>query len=262
MAARAAVQSLPQAVPAFFRMAGEQLVYLDPEPDRWRVSSLREMSEAWSYDHFINFENVPEAALGAAHRYAYLTAVRASGLEQPEQVGLLPFRIVELYQRLVTEWTLWRRESDPARRAWIEARIVNDAGLLGHYVTDGAQPHHTTIHYEGWAQGAPNPEGYNLDRGFHGRFETGFVQAHVTQRDVSRGGGPPRPVDGDVRSAVVRYLRSTHELVEDLYRLDRDVGFAVSGSPRAEAVDYAASRLAAGAEMLAVLWLSAWEESR
>jgi hypothetical protein len=262
MAARAAVASLPSRVPDFFRAAREQLVFLDPEPDRWRVGSRVEMREAWSYDHFVNLENVPEGALDAPHRYAYLTVLREEGNLQPEQLGLLPFRILELYQRLVTEWSLWRREADPQRRAWIEGRILNDAGLLGHYVTDGSQPHHTTIHYDGWAPSVSNPDAYSTEGGFHGRFEAAFVDAHVSQEDVNRHVEAPRSMAGATRAGVMSYLLSTHALVEDLYRLDRDIGFDPGGPSRAETVDFASERLAAGAQMLAVLWLSAWEESR
>jgi hypothetical protein len=262
IAARAAVASLPTEVPGFFRAAAEQLVYLDPEPDRWRVGSRVEMREAWSYDHFINLESIPDGALDAPHRYAYLATLRDEGRMQPEEVGLLPFRIVELYQRLVTEWALWRRESDPQRRAWIEDRILNDAGLLGHYVTDGSQPHHTTIHYDGWEGNSPNPEAYGTDPGFHGRFEAAFVDVHVSQEDVSRRMEPPRSIAGAARAGVISYLRSTHTLVDELYRLDRDIGFDPSRPSSAETVDFAAERLASGARMLAVLWLSAWEESR
>jgi hypothetical protein len=262
MAARVALSVLPNEVPAFFREAGDQLVYLDPEPDRWRVSSRPEMSGAWAPDHFINFEDVPDAALDAPNRYAYLTALGAAGVERPQQVGFLPFTIVERYERLVTEWELWRRESDAQRRSWIEARIVDDAGILGHFVTDGSNPHHTTIHFNGWAEGVPNPEGFTRDRSFHARFEAAFVDAFVTEADVSRRVGPPISVAGRARPAVISYLRSTQEHVPELYRLDRDVGFDPSGPARPETVAFAADRLAEGAWMLAVLWLSAWEESR
>jgi len=34
--------------------------------------------------------------------------------------------------------------------AFIEHKIVFYAGWLGHYVGDGSQPLHTTIHYNGW----------------------------------------------------------------------------------------------------------------
>jgi hypothetical protein len=262
MATRAALTALPADMPVFFREAAEQLVYLDPEPDRWRVTGRDEAFGAWSFDHFINLENVPEAALEARDRYAYLYAVRAAGVEEPHRVGMLPFAIAERYQRLVTEWELWRRESDPERRSWIEARIVNDAGILGHFVTDGSNPHHVTIHYNGWADGAANPEGYTRDRGFHARFEAAFVDAHVQQRDVTQRTGPAISVAHRARPAVMSFLRSTQETVEELYRLDRDVGFDPDAPPHPQTVDFAAERLAAGAQMLAVLWLSAWEESR
>lgn len=262
MAARAAMSVVPADIPDFFSAAEDQLVYLDPEPDRWRVATRREMSDAWAPDHYVNFEDVPPQALQADNRYAYVAALHEAGHARPDQAGFLPFTIVELYQRLVTEWELWRGESDPDRRSWIQSRIIYDAGIMGHFVTDGAQPHHTTIHYNGWATGVANPEGYTRDRTFHARFETDFVDAHLTQPDVSRRTQAPGSAAGRAREAVMGYLAETHSLVEELYRLDRDVGFDPVGPPRPQTTSFAAERLAAGASMLALLWWSAWEESR
>ena len=262
MAARAAVEGIPRDMPHFFRAAGDALVYLNPEPDRWRSRALREMDQALSYDHYIDLENVPGPALDASDRYAFMRELRRAGMERPERdAGFLPFRIVELYQRLVTEWRLWR-EADPRTRPLIEARIVNDAGVMGHYVTDAAQPHHTTIHYNGWNEQAPNPEGFTYDRSFHGRFESAFVDAHVRQDDVIRRvRGEPASVAGAARRAVMDYIQSSHDLVTTLYRLDRDHGFDPGGRAAPETVDFAAERLAAGADMLRTLWWSAWIES-
>ena len=250
-------------MPAFFREAGNQLVYLDIEPDRWRSGNLTEMDQAWSYDHYIDLENIPDGALSAPDRFVFLRALYDARLERPERdAGFLPFRIVELYQRVVTEWRMWRAETDPEKRSWIEARIINDAGLLGHYVTDGSQPHHTTIHFNGWSPGAADPRAYTEDPLFHARFKRYFVEAHVTQPDVSqRVERRPRSVAGSARAAVLDYLRASHATVDALYRLDRDVGFDPDGPLRPEAHDFAADRLAAGASMLAVLWRSAWDES-
>lgn len=263
MAARAAVSVLPEEVPPFFREADEQLVYLNPEPDRWRVAEHEEMDQAFAYDHYIDMENVPQGALDASNRFEFLRILYAAGIPQPERdVGFLPYRILELYQRLVTQWRLWRAEEDPERRDWIAQRIVNDAGVLGHYVTDGSQPHHTTIHFNGWALRVPNPERFNRDPRFHARFERHFVDAHVTDADVARYMGyPPTPVVGWVKEAVLAHILQAHQLVETLYRLDRDIGFDPD-EPAAEAtVEFAASRIAAGAQMLAGLWFSAWLES-
>jgi len=157
MAARTATAALPSAMPAFFRGAADQLVYLDSEPDRWRNFELREMDQAWSYDHYVDLENVPDGALDTPDRFEFLKALYDAGLEKPERDGgFLPYRIIEVYQRVVTEWRMWRSEDDTQKKQWIEARILNDAGILGHYVTDASQPHHTTIHFNGWSAGAPN----------------------------------------------------------------------------------------------------------
>jgi hypothetical protein len=61
-------------------------------------------------------------------------------------------------------------------------------------------------------------------------------------------------------ATVVAYLRRTFETVPTLYRIERDVGFDPRAEARPAAHDFTADRLAAGAEMLASLWLSAWAE--
>lgn len=263
MAARAAAETLPSDLPSFFRDAGEQLVYLDPEPDRWRSRPLREMDQAWSYDHYIDLENVPEGALDRGDRWTYLKALYDARLPKPERDGgFLPFRIVEMYQRLVTEWRLWRAESDPERKAWIQERIVNDAGILGHYVADAANPHHTTIHFNGWNADEPNPEGFTTSNDFHWRFESVFVKARVGYGDVrARVPDQTNDVAGDARAAVMRYIRESNSRVATLYRLEKNVGFDPDGPPRQETQDFAAARLAVGAGMLRDLWWSAWRES-
>ena len=264
MAARAAVLVLPEEVPAFFREAGEQLVYLNPEPDRWRVREHEEMDQAFAYDHYIDLENVPQGALDARNRFEFLRMLYAAQIELPERdVGFLPFRILEIHQRLVTEWRLWRAEADPVRRGWIAQRIVNDAGILGHYVTDASQPHHTTIHFNGWSRGVTNPERFTLDPRFHARFERYFVEAHVTDADVVRfmSMQPPTGLAGWIREAVMAHILASHEQVEMLYRLDRDIGFDPDEPAHEATVNFAASRIAAGAQMLSALWFSAWDAS-
>ena len=264
MAARAAAASLPREMPAFFRDAAPQLVYLNPEPDRWRVREQREMDQAFQYDHYVDMENLPEGAFDAPDRFTYLRILYEAGLDSPERdAGFLPYRITELYQRLVGGLRMWRAEGNPERREWIEERIVNDAGILGHYVTDASQPHHTTIHFNGWALETPNPEGYTRDGRFHARFERYFVEAHVTDADLARymPAGDPASVAGRIGEAVRAHILESHAEVETLYRLDRDVGFDPERPAAPEARDFAAERLAAGARMLASLWWSAWLES-
>jgi len=268
MAARAAASTLPDDMPTFFLAADEQLVFLAPEPDRWKDRSRREMDQAWTYDHYIDFENVPPGALDEPDRFAFLAALYEAApyggrLDRPERdAGFLPYRILELHQRLVTEWRLWSEASEGSeRRQGIEERIINDAGILGHYVTDGSQPHHTTIHFNGWDSGTSNPERFTTDRDFHSRFERFFVEAHVTQADIDQRMETELPAaPEDVRDSVFAFLYGTFAEVETLYRLDRDVGFDPDRAATSAARDFTADRLAAGADMLRLLWWSAWLE--
>ncbi len=268
MAARAAVEILPPSMPSFVRTAGDRLAWLNPEPDRWRSRDLGAMDQAFSYDHYIDLENVPAGALDAPNRWRFLAALYEAGIERPERdVGFLPYRIEELYQRLLTGFRQWRTTTGP-EKAWIEERILNDAGVLGHYVTDGSQPHHTTIHFNGWnasgAQQAPNPEGFSVERDFHARFETGFVRAHVRYEDVRRR-MPRRALEigtpDQVGEAVRAFLLETHDQVPALYRLENTSRFDPEGSATDDQVDFTADRLAAGATLLGALWWSAWLDS-
>lgn len=261
MAGRAAATALPADLPEFFRDAADQLAYLNYEPDRWRGDSFRELNEAMRYDHYVDFEVIPDTILTRVDRFQYLYALQDSGMANPPRdAGLLPFRIVELYQRLVTQWQLWRVEEDPAIRRMIEERIINDAGILGHYVTDGANPHHTSVHHNRWAEGYPNPRGFTTEPGFHGRFESAYVQHNVTVADIlPHVRAQPRTVT-DVRADVMAYLEHSHARLERLYELDLQERFGPETRGTAHHA-FAIERLAAGTNMLRDLWWSAYAES-
>jgi hypothetical protein len=261
---RAAAAGLPAAMPAFFRGEADRLAYLNGEPDRWRNRAVPAMDQAWSYDHYLWLENVPGEALRAPDRFSFMDSLHAAGGPPHDlrNVGLLPYRTLELYQRLVAEWRLWRPESDGDRRRWIEERIINDAGILGHYVMDASNPHHTSKHHNRWHPDDPNPEGFTADPAFHGGFERVFVEARIRPEDVnSRVTGPARSVAGNAWRAILDGIMDSHGQVQQLFRLQRDIGFDPAGPLRAETRNFAAERIAAGARTLRDLWWSAWLES-
>jgi hypothetical protein len=259
LSGKAAGTRLPKEMPGFFRKAADQLEYLNPEPDRWRSKVMLEMNEAFAYDHFLDLEMVPVSALDLEDRYAYLVAVFQSGVKQPETAGLLHFHIVELYQRLRTEFNLWRNSKDKKSRKWIEQRILNDAGTLGHYVSDGANPHHATVHYNGWAQGYPNPNNYTTDNTFHGRFESEYVRTHIVIDDLLPSLTEPRLIENP-RAETIAYIKRSNSLVEQLYQLDKRMRYdAQTSAP--EHKRFAVDRLNAGIEMLRALWWTAWVKS-
>lgn len=257
---RAAVTSLPETMPPFFRAAADQLAWLNAEPDRWRDRDVAAMDEAWKYDHYVDFEVIPPAALQAPDRFSYLHELhRTTDLEQPARdAGLLPYRMLELYQRLVQGFRLWQDAAgDSARRVWIEERIINDAGILGHYVTDGANPQHTSVHHNGWNESYPNPRGYTTDRTFHSRFESRFVEARISVNDVvPRITAQPRRLS-DARADILSYLRASNAQLDRLYQLEQQQPFGPENTAAAHR-EFAVQRLVAGAEMLRALWWTAW----
>lgn len=259
MAGKAAALALPDTMPLFFRQSADQLAYLNPEPDRWRSDVEAKVDpalrDAYNADHFINLERVPAAALLAPNRFAYLAELRKAGIEQPESAGMSPFAILELFQRLRAESRLWRGATDEKTRQWIEQRIINDAGILGHYVTDSANPLHTSIHHHGWV--GENPNGYAVDKDTHARFEGRFVRARVTQADVSTRVERTPKLLAEPRAEILKYVQASHAQLEPLYQVDKRARFDEHTTAE-ENTRFTAERLAFGATMLRDLWWTAW----
>jgi len=260
MVGLAAASHLPEDMPQFFRDAREQLGWLNYDPDRWRNQGMVESNEAWQYDHFIDLEAIPDAALEQTSRFGYVLALQAAGIDRPENMGLLPFRVIELTQRLTQGFRQWRAETDPQARSWLEQRIINDAGILGHYVADGANPHHSTIHYNGWSDDAPNPAGYTTERTFHRRFESDYVSAHIQLADVEAKSVASARVLNPLRTDVIAYLRRTNSTVRRLYELEKVEPFG-EHTTSADHKAFTVERLAAGADMLRSIWYTAWRNS-
>src|SRR5262249_34055357 len=170
----AAARALPPSAPAFLRDAARQLAYLNPEPDRWRdrTESMIDpaLDRGTASDHFIDIEMAPPAvlaqALKARDRYGYYDTLTAAGVKA-YTMGFLPFAMLEGAQKLRIDFRNWRTAPD-SLKPWIEQRIIDDAGILGHFVADASNPAHTTVHYNGWT--GANPNGYATDNRFHSRF--------------------------------------------------------------------------------------------
>lgn len=254
----AAAQHLPDDMPAFFRNASARLSFLGPEPDRWRDNRelYKALSEVNGPDHFLdidkpeNFEALPN------DRYLYADWLRAQGKE-PKDIGFLPYSMLEGYQKVQVLFRLWRDPKHAADREQIEQNIVYYAGVLGHYVGDGSQPLHATIHYNGWSTSA-NPELMTREP-LHWRFEGEYVKAQIKFDDFSGLVKKARALQ-DPFSDIVSYLVESYKLAPEVYRMDKTARWE-SSNTRPESKRFVAARLAAGSQMLANLWYTAWLNS-
>ena len=276
----AAVRGLPEEMPAFLRTPGAaaEVGELSREPDRTKGGGQphdRERDTA----HFIDLDdaahvmNATGPSIDALPRLKseYDAALVAAGLDV-DDAGYLPYAIWDGYQQLVRDFATWRvlnaaeaRESDPGKRAWYredrlrrEALILRDMGYLGHYVGDGSQPHHTTIHYNGWSRDVPNPEGFTTSRQTHGAFENAFT-GRVARLDAVEAAMTAPRLDGfDLRARVPAYLKTTLAEVLPFYQLEKSGAFGET-DVRGEA--FVRARLAAGASELRDLFILAWRDS-
>ena len=276
----AAVRALPDELPTFLRTPGAaaEVGELSREPDRTKGGGQphdRERDTA----HFIDLDatahvmNATGPSIDALPRLKseYDAALVAAGLDV-DDAGYLPYAIWDGYQQLVRDFATWRvlnaaeaRETDPGKRAWYredrlrrEALILRDMGYLGHYVGDGSQPHHTTIHYNGWSRDVPNPEGYTTSRQTHGLFEGAFT-ARVARLDAVEAAMTAPQLDGfDLRARVPAYLKATLAQVLPFYQLEKAGGFAEGD---ARGAGFTIERLAAGASELRDLYVLAWRDS-
>ncbi|RZJ00549.1 MAG: S1/P1 Nuclease [Brevundimonas sp.] len=275
----AAMRGLPDELPAFLRTPGAvaDMGELAREPDRSKGGGQphdRERDTAHFIDmddaaHVINAGGLSIDALPRL-KSEYDAALIAAGLDV-DDAGYLPYAIMDAYQQLARDFATWRvlnaaeaRESDPGKRAWYrtdrqrrEAVILRDMGYLAHYVGDGSQPHHTSIHFNGWGD-YPNPDGFTNSRQTHGAFE-GVFTARVARLDAVEAAMAAPNLDGfDLRARVPAYLKASLAEVRPFYVLEKAGGFADTD---ARGAAFVTTRLAAGASELRDLYVLAWRDS-
>jgi len=264
---RLAALYLPQDVPAFLRNgeAIDTIEYLGPEPDRWKNRAEEELSSTQSPDHFIDMEWADYAGALPKRRYDFIRALAAAQPAHPdipltpEKVGMQPYQVEEVYERLKSTLRDYRRlvaANQDTRPA--ETAILFYAGWLGHYVADGSQPLHTTIQYNGWT--GPNPNGYSTAHTIHAQFESIYVTANIKPADVAPLVAASRPKAlNDEWADYLAYLRHTNSDVEKTYQLEKAGAFTGAGT--AEGKAFTEERLAAGAIELRDLIYTAWLRS-
>ncbi len=268
-----AAEKAPREMPGFFRKEKTQLTYLGYEPDRWRDAREVSLRDAQGPDHFIDLELLADVAELPRERYSFyrlLNEKRAAALPRveaadparpddflPEGVGLQPYITMEVYERLRAAFREYRElQKEKKRTREVERKIIFYAGWLGHYVADGSQPLHTTIHHHGWV--GENPNRYTTDGAIHWAFESEYVAANLKAQDFEDLVQAPVRLP-DPFADYVKYLRESQQLVEPFYRLERTGAFAGPGTP--EGREFTRRRLAAGSQMLLNLWYTAWRES-
>jgi hypothetical protein len=267
---------LPDEVPAFLRTpaAAEEAGYLGPEADREKGSG-RSFDEEHNPGHFADVEDdltiggVPLKGLPLS-REQYDEKLNLAHTTQYKQ-GYLPYSIQHGFEVLSKDFALWRvavwgekNGKTPDERAWYakdrlmrEKIVLHDLGYWSHFVGDGSQPLHATVHFNGWGD-YPNPEGFSTAKSLHSQFENGYVHGNITAKDVAAA----MPAYRDCKCAIwvrtAEYLTASQSEVVPLYRLEKQAGF---GKKTPEGNAFVTRELARGAAELRDMIVDAWRRS-
>ena len=272
---RLAVQALPDDGPVFLRSHEEWIAQTGPVPDTWRqpadpfLKIIEDPNHHWYKEALSFLKEIPRS------RYEFVVAMYREFLKVGDSpngerlllpnvfAGTLPYEATEIYERLKAGMRVYRMQEarNPRTRYYPDTRFTeNDLAFymewLGHYIGDGSQPLHVTIHGDGWK--GPNPNGYATDR-IHIRFETEYLELiGISADDVRPLVGPARVVS-DPFDAVLAHLDRSAARVEELYRLEKAGAFKDASNTGAK--NLVATQLAAAAQLLRDLVYTAWVES-
>lgn len=243
----AAVARLPDDLPAFFRAGGKQIAHCAGDPDRWKNRGVTFLRYAEGPNHFLDLEDLEgqPPAIGRFRGIAQIAALK----KQPYKVGLLPYAIMEGYEKLACAFADYRRDqANPA----IPMKCLVYAGNLAHYTTDAAMPLHTTRIYDG----RPGPDGRIVQKGIHAKLDGFPEKNHFSPEEICRG-LQAKPID-DVWAHVLAFIQESHKHVPRCYELDAAGGF---DRPTEESRAFVMERCRAGAQFTLDTFTAAWHKS-
>ena len=293
-----ALASLPTNFPAFALTpeARVRIGYLAGEADRWRnVSNPRNgtglaLGHASGPDHYLDLEDIKLYSLTPETlpplRYDFVADIVKAREAHPEKFppidpardsdrtrelcGFLPWAITENYEKLQSGFsTLAALEKAGGTAEEIKnakENIVYVMGVMGHFVGDGSQPLHTTMHFNGWV--GDNPNGYTTNRTFHPWIDGGYfnqtggidvrkLAAKIHPAERIKNAGEP---DGVFRAAV-SYIVEQNKLVEPLYKLEKEGKLTGEGEKGLEGRAFLDGQLVKAGQMLGDIWYTAWMEA-
>jgi hypothetical protein len=149
----AAMDQVPVEIRPYFQKHRAFITEHSIDPDLMRTYGV----ETEEPNHFLDMDGIaPDPFDGIPRLEA--DYVKKFGAEKAREWGRNPWRVEEVYNRLVTEL------KKPENGQRISSGTVNAlAAILSHYVEDAHVPFHAALNYDGQATN---------QRGIHSRFET------------------------------------------------------------------------------------------
>lgn len=247
--AEAAAARLPDELPAFYRNGGKHLAHFAVDPDRWKNREMTFLRREEEGNHFLDLEDLDDKKLPATHRYDALKMIYTDLKKEPNKVGMLPYAIMESYEKLTVAFYDHRKA--PTNTS-VPMKCLVYGGTLAHYTGDAAMPLHTTRDYDGRNQ----PDKSVKQKGIHNKVD-GFPEKNkITPEEVCRGLEAKKITD--VWAHVNAFITESHTHVEKCYEFDAAGAF---DKPTPESRAFILARVRAGAQLTLDLWYTAWLRS-
>ncbi len=250
-AAVAAVNAMPQDVPAFFREGAASVGHGALDPDVFKNRGLAQLSHCESPEHYLDLEMLEGKELPPL-RYDYVKMCIEMDVD-PTRAGTLPYSISEWTQRLMMAFAEHRANPDNPH---VQAKCLVYAGILSHYAADLHMPLHTSIHWDGRAV-----EGENYVRtGIHNKVDA--LPTKVPYNELFAEPLPTALSSPDVFTFTLNELAQSHAQVERVYELEPLLPEWSDLTPLAgEVREFTIQRQRNSAAFTADLFLSAWRNS-
>ena len=270
--------------------------FLAGEPDRWRNVGDLPLKNFNGPDHYIDIEDLKLFDLTPdtlpLMRYDFAADIAKARMAHPDKFppidpdkdadhtreldGFLPWAITENYEKLKSGFSslkAFRQYGTPEEIANAQADCIYVMGVMGHYVGDGAQPLHTTVHYNGWV--GDNPKHYTTGpvTGVQGAFIHAWIDGGYFKKtggikvDALIGKIQPaaRIANADAPDgmfkAAVNYLVEQNKFVEPLYEMEKNGQLLGEGDKGMDGLPFLNGQLVKGGQMLGNIWLTAWLEA-
>ncbi len=264
-----------------FALRDHMLAHLSNAPDIvWRAEyQSNDVIKTNSPTHYINLEKVITGVRrwdDLPRDFSAYEALCANHDKTPEEVGTAPWRSMQLYADLVNALRAVSSANDELEYEQRVNQALLFAGVLSHFVGDLANPHHTTANYDGQLSG---------QAGLHAYFESAVVAdldlklASRIEKQARRswlgayGAQEREQIQADPQKLIWALVGNSHGELDTL--LDLDKRYSLLSPSTEEAIAerkpvpeisrryqrFAIKRLAVGADVLARLYLLAWQEA-
>lgn len=191
-----AISLLPPEIRPYFEKYQSSIAEHAGDPDLWRTVGWLEEPPR----HFVDMDAYgPFPFKEFPHEYD--EAVRRYGLDFVQKNGTLPWRVEEMYRKLVEAFT--------QKAPYSRENIRLFSSVIAHYTADAQQPFHAALNYDGQLTG---------QWGIHSRFETELFERYQSKLQLSPG---PRSGIPNPREFIIRALTDSFALVQPILDADK-----------------------------------------